>query len=317
MNFPPYRPPFFLRGGHLQSIWPKLIQPPVPRYRRELHPDSTGKTQVAYDFIDSPNADAPLVVLFHGLEGDSRSHYARTLMHHVAQCGWHGVVAHFRGCGGIRNTSHIYYHSGDSREIGHMLQILQARYPCMMAAGVSLGGNALAKYLGETGQQALPHAAAVISAPLDLTEANRALERPLSQALYAPYFLRSLLPKAADTAEYFPQVNHAAVQRAKSLKDFDEAFTAPAHGFADAAEYYRLSSAKPLLRHIAKPTLILNAKNDPFMPEHALPQTADVSEHVVLLQPEYGGHVGFPATRHIDWLPATVLQFFQAQCPSS
>lgn len=309
-DFPPYRPPLFLPHGHLQSIWPKLIQPPVPHYRRELHPDSTGQTEVAYDFIDSPHPNAPLVVLFHGLEGDSHSHYARALMHATAQRGWHGVVAHFRGCGGILNRANIYYHSGDSREIAHMLHTLKPRYPQIFAAGVSLGGNALAKYLGETGQAALPQAAAVISAPLDLTAASQALEQGLSKQLYAPYFLRSLLPKVAQTAANFPQVDHQAVQNAQSLKAFDEAFTAPVHGFDNADHYYRSVSSKPLLPHIRIPTLIINARNDPFMPAHALPHAHEVAASVSLLQPEHGGHAGFPTARHLNWLPDTVLQHF-------
>ncbi|MDO4694366.1 MAG: alpha/beta fold hydrolase [Eikenella sp.] len=314
-QLPAYRAPFWLRGGHAQSIWPKLIQPPLPAYRRELLPDSSGETEVAYDFIDGREADAPLVMLFHGLEGDSGSHYARALMHAVRQRGWHGVVAHFRGCGGVPNRARVYYHSGDSREIGHMLGLMAERYPRLYAAGVSLGGNALAKYLGEQQDRALPQAAAVISAPLDLSAASVRLEHGLSKALYAPYFLRSLLPKTAATRHRFPQADHQAVQAARSLTAFDNAFTAPVHGFADAAAYYRLASAKPLLRHIRVPTLILNARNDPFMPPDSLPQAHEVSDSVTLLQPEHGGHAGFPHARNLNWLPHTLLRYFELSPP--
>lgn len=310
-RLPAYRAPRWLRGGHAQSIWPKFIQPPPPAYRRELLPDSTGQTTVAYDFIDAADPAAPLVVLFHGLEGDSRSHYARALMHAVRRRGWHGVVAHFRGCGGTENHAPVYYHSGDSAEIAHMLALMAGRYPLIYAAGVSLGGNALAKYLGEQGSRAQPRAAAAVSAPLDLAAASRSLERPLSKALYAPYFFQSLKPKAAAVRHRFPQAGHAAVQAARSLRDFDEAFTAPVHGFADADDYYRRASAKPLLRSIAVPTLLLNARNDPFLPASALPRPHETAPCVSLLQPGEGGHAGFPAARHLDWLPETLLYYFE------
>ena len=285
-QLPAYRPPFWLRGGHLQSIWPKLVRIGSPAYRRELLPDSLGATEVAYDFVDGKRPDAPLLMLFHGLEGSSASHYARALMFAAQRHGWHGVVAHFRSCGEVENRAPVFYHSGDSAEVAHMLQLMHSRYPRICAVGISLGGNALAKYLAEQGSRAIPQAAAVVSAPLDLTAASHRLEQGLSKMLYAPYFLRSLLPKAAACAARFPQIN------------------------ADAADYYRRSSAKPLLHRIAVPTLILNALNDPFIPAESLPQASDVSPSVTLLQPEYGGHAGFPGTADLDWLPDTVLRYF-------
>ena len=309
-QLPAYRPPFWLRGGHLQSIWPKLVRIGSPAYRRELLPDSLGATEVAYDFVDGKRPDAPLLMLFHGLEGSSASHYARALMFAAQRRGWHGVVAHFRSCGEVENRAPVFYHSGDSAEVAHMLQLMHSRYPRIFAVGISLGGNALAKYLAEQGSRAIPQAAAVVSAPLDLTAASHRLERGLSKMLYAPYFLRSLLPKAAACAARFPHIDAAAVQAAANLTDFDNAFTAPVHGFADAADYYRRSSAKPLLHQIAVPTLILNALNDPFIPAESLPQASDVSSSVTLLQPEYGGHAGFPGTADLDWLPDTVLRYF-------
>ena len=311
-QLPAYRPPFWLHGGHLQSIWPKLVRIGSPAYRRELLPDSLGATEVAYDFVDGKRPDAPLLMLFHGLECSSASHYARALMFAAQRHGWHGVVAHFRSCGGVENRAPVFYHSGDSAEVTHMLQLMHSRYPRIFAVGISLGGNALAKYLAEQGSRAIPQAAAVVSAPLDLTAASHRLERGLSKMLYAPYFLRSLLPKAAACAARFPKIDAAAVQAAANLTDFDNAFTAPVHSFADAADYYRRASAKPLLHQIAVPTLILNALNDPFIPAESLPQASDVSPSVTLLQPEYGGHAGFPGTADLDWLPDTVLRYFDS-----
>lgn len=314
-RLPPYRSPAWLRGGHAQTIWAKCRIPPAPAYRRELLPDSSGQTRVAYDWLDSSDPAAPLLVLFHGLEGSSGSHYARALMHAAAAQGWLGCVAHFRGCGGVANTAPRAYHSGDSAEIGHYLATLRRLHPerPLLAAGVSLGGNALAKYLGEQGEAAWCDAAAVVSAPLDLTAASRALERGLARALYAPYFLRTLLPKVEAEHRVYPPFDLAAVRASRSLGDFDDAFTAPVHGFTDKEDYYRRAAAKPLLRGIAKPTLIINARNDPFMPAGALPGAADVSPQVLLLQPAHGGHAGFVSGRgggHLNWLPDTLITFF-------
>ncbi|MDO5640536.1 MAG: alpha/beta fold hydrolase [Neisseria sp.] len=308
-TFPPLHTPRWLRGGNLETLYAKSLQAAPPAYRRELLPDSTGQTLVAYDFIDSPDAAAPLVVLFHGLEGSSRSHYAVALMNAVAARGWHGVVAHFRGCGGVPNTAPVYYHSGDSREIEFMLQTLSARYSRIYAAGVSLGGNALAKYLGEQGRAAIPQAAAVVSAPVDLTAAGSRFDKGTTRLLYTRYFFNTLLPKARAF-----DFHTEALGRCKTLSDFDDAFTAPLHGFKDAADYYRRASCKPLLPAIETPTLLLNAVNDPFLPPEALPSAQEVSRAVTLLQPAHGGHVGFVSGRgrgHLNWMPQTLLTYFE------
>lgn len=301
MNFTPLVSPAWLRNGHTQTLYAKLIQSPTPNYRRELIADSYGEDLVAYDFIDAPNRDAPVVVLFHGLEGSSQSHYAIELMRFVQQRGWHGVVAHFRSCGGI--TSKRLYHSGDTREIEHMLQVLRERYAQIYAVGVSLGGNALAKYLGEQGKAAIPRAAAVVSAPIDLNAAAEALAQGVSQRLYIPYFMRTLMLKVP------PKQGFAC----KTLHEFDNAYTAPIHGFRDALDYYTQSQCKPFLRDIVRPTLVINAKNDPFLPAQFLPNVDEVSDNVVLLQPENGGHVGFVSGSgrgHLRWLPENILAFF-------
>lgn len=301
MNFTPLVSPAWLRNGHTQTLYAKLIQSPAPNYRRELIADSYGEDLVAYDFIDAPNRDAPVVVLFHGLEGSSQSHYAIELMRFVQQRGWHGVVAHFRSCGGI--TSKRLYHSGDTREIEYMLQVLRERYAQIYAVGVSLGGNALAKYLGEQGKAAIPRAAAVVSAPIDLNAAAEALAQGVSQRIYIPYFMRTLMTKVP------PKQGFAC----KTLYEFDNAYTAPIHGFRDALDYYTQSQCKPFLRNIVRPTLVINAKNDPFLPAQFLPNIDEVSDNVLLLQPENGGHVGFVSGSgrgHLRWLPENILAFF-------
>ena len=261
-NLPPLHSPLWLPGGHLQTVYAKLLQRTPPPYRRELLPDSGGSEQAGYDFVDAADAEAPLVVLFHGLEGSSGSHYAVEMMYAIRQRGWHGVVAHFRSCGGV--PAEKKYHSGDTREIAHMLGLLAARYRRVYAVGISLGGNALAKYLGEqgrAGQAAVPQAAAAVSAPVDLPASAAALEHGLPRLLYTRYFLNSLLPK-------MPPLPDVGI---RTLGDFDNAYTAPLHGFADKDDYYRRSAAKPYLRDIAVPTLLLNARNDPFLPARFLP----------------------------------------------
>ncbi|QEY24995.1 YheT family hydrolase [Neisseria animalis] len=326
MNATAPNTPFWLCNGNADTLFSKLLQGKPPAYRRELLPDSTGETQTAYDFIDSPDPDVPLLVVFHGLEGSSRSHYAIEMMKAVQRKGWHGVVAHFRSCGGITNTAPVFYHSGDTREIGFMLDTLAARYPKIYAVGVSLGGNALAKYLGEQGRlnRAAPvKAAAAVSAPVDLAAAGTRFDRGLTRLLYTRYFLNSLVPKARafsrfSSAETRPARLQTALSlsQCKTLGDFDDLFTAPLHGFADRHDYYRQSSCKPFLKDVAVPLLLLNAVNDPFLPPEALPSATEVSPSVTLLQPPHGGHVGFVSRDrgrlNIEWLPKTVLAYFDA-----
>lgn len=307
----PLNTPFWLRNGNAETVFAKTLQGKPPAYRRELLPDSTGQTQTAYDFVDAADPAAPLVVLFHGLEGSSRSHYAVELMKAVQARGWHGVVAHFRGCGGVTNTAPVFYHSGDSAEIAFMLETLAVRYRTVYAAGVSLGGNALAKYMGEQGADALPKAAAAISAPVDLTAAGTRFDKGMTRLLYTRYFLNSLIPKARAFAHF---QTAAPLEGCKTLGEFDDLFTAPLHGFADRFDYYRKSSCKLFLRTVAKPLLLLNAVNDPFLPPEALPVRADVSDSVTLLQPPHGGHVGFvgkdKGRLNIEWMPQTVSDYF-------
>lgn len=293
-------PPIWLHNAHLQTIYAKALQANPPCYRRELIVDRYGEDLVAYDFIDSASESAPCVMLLHGLEGSSHSHYAVELMRAVQAKGWHGVVAHFRGCGGV--ASRRTYHSGDTQELTHMLHILSQRYQTIYAVGVSLGGNVLAKYLGEVGDKSFVQAAAVVSSPVNLAAAAQALEQGVSRLIYTPYFLKTLLAKVPYSSE-----------KITSLADFDNRYTAPLHGFRDKDDYYQQAAAWRWLTEITVPTLLLNARNDPFFPEPYLPTLQDVSNRVYLFQPEHGGHVGFVTGKgrgHLRWLPETLLKFF-------
>lgn len=315
----PYRAPPWLPGGHLQTIYAYLFaRTPRVRYRRErwILPDD--------DFIDLDWLDgeetAPLVVLFHGLEGSSRGHYALTLMHALRQRGWRGVVPHFRGCSGEPNRLPRGYHSGDSAEIDMILRRFRAEYPDtpLFAAGVSLGGNALLKWLGENGPDCAPvvDAAAAVSAPLDLAAAGTALDSGFNRHTYVRHFLSTLRRKALDKiAAHRMPVDPAAIRATSTLRQFDDIFTAPLHGFRNADDYWARASSKPWLNSITVPTLLINARNDPFLPASALPSADEVSAQVIRDFPDQGGHVGFvggPFPGTLTWLPERVLNFFDA-----
>jgi predicted alpha/beta-fold hydrolase len=311
-----YRAPRWLPGGHLQTIYPATLvgKPPV-RYRRErweVHHPTLGEDFVDVDFVDG-EPDKPLVVLFHGLEGSSDSHYARGLMAALAERGWSGAVPHFRGCSGEPNRTARFYHSGDSLEIDWIMARLRARASGpLYAAGVSLGGNALLRWLGESGGKAeFVTAAAAISAPLDLARGGEALSSGFNM-LYTRIFLQTLKPKCLAKLEQFPGLfDRQALLAARDLYAFDNVVTAPLHGYRDTDDYWHRASARHVLHDITVPTLVLNARNDPFLPGEHLPNSA--ARAVTLEYPDEGGHVGFPAgpfPGRIDWLPQRILSFF-------
>ena len=318
MNNPPrYRAPVWLPGGNLQTLYPALVAPRARvSYRRERWNTPDG------DFIDldwtaeAATGDAPLLVLFHGLEGSSNSQYARGLMHGAVQRGWRGVVVHFRGCSGEINRLPRAYHSGDSTEIDWILRRLQAQHGgVLFAAGVSLGGNALLKWLGEQGQAAndVVQRAAAISAPMDLHAAGRALEHGFNM-IYTNNFLATMKRKSLDKLRLHPGLfDPAKLRVTRTLREFDDLITAPLHGFAGVDDYYTRASSKPLLLCVAVPTLLLNARNDPFLPGASLPELQQISAAITPAFPDEGGHVGFPdLSGSIGWLPQTVLEFLAA-----
>jgi len=321
-----YQAPWWLPGGHAQTIYASaLARRARVAYRRERWetPDSDF---IDLDWLDETSdarrqtpataAKVPLVVLFHGLEGSSGGHYALALMAELRSRGLRGVVAHFRGCSGEPNRLPRAYHSGDAGEIDWILRRLRARSTGpLFAAGISLGGNALLKWLGESGASAtaVVERAAAVSAPLDLMAAGDALGRGFN-LLYARHFLVTLKAKSVAKLARHPGLYDAArVRAARTLREFDDLVTAPLHGFSGTDDYWTRASSKPGLKHIQVPTLVINARNDPFLPAPALPGPADVSGAVTLEQPGEGGHVGFvsgPFPGRLDWLPRRILGFF-------
>lgn len=310
-----YHAPGWLPGGHAQTIWPLLRKGTLPAFHRErwTSPDD--------DFIDldwlPTQPGKPLVVLFHGLEGSSASPYARALMRHLTKLGWNGVVPHFRGCSGEPNRQPRAYHSGDADEVAWILERLAARFPASprYAAGISLGGNALLLWLGTRGASAstLIDAAAAICPPLDLTAAGHNLGRGFNQ-IYTRHFLTTLKRNAFAKLKNHPGLFDAdAVRISRNLYQFDNLVTAPLHGYRDTDDYWLRASSKPHLKDIHVPTLIINPKNDPFLPAHHLPGPADVAADVTLEQPATGGHVGFVTGTwpgRIDWLPQRLVRYF-------
>ena len=317
---PDYRAPRWLPGAHLQTIAAARLVP-VPRvdYRRERWETPDGDfIDVDFALPEPESASAPVLVLFHGLEGCSRSHYSLAIMRVVADRGWRGLVPHFRGCAGEPNRLPRAYHSGDSDEGDWILRRVHARYPQarLHAVGASLGGNMLAKWLGERGTDAaFVTAAASIGSPLDLAAGGAALSRGFN-LLYAKMFLATLKGKALAKIERFPGVAAAeAIRASRDLYDFDNAFTAPVHGFRNTEDYWLRASGKPWLRAVEVPHLVLNARNDPFVPADSLPRQQDVSRFVNLQQPEEGGHVGFacgPFPGNLGYLPQRLFRFFEA-----
>lgn len=318
---PAYRAPAWLPGGNLQTLYPALLaRRPTVNYRRERWDTPDG------DFIDldwtvAPAAsNAPLIVLFHGLEGSSHSHYARALMHEVARREWLGVVVHFRGCSGELNRLPRAYHSGDSAEIDWILRRLQTAHPerARYAVGISLGGNAMLKWLGEQGSIAtdIVRAAASVSAPVDLHAAGSALQNGFNM-VYTKNFLSTLKSRSLARLSAHPRLfDGNRMLAARTLREFDNLVTAPMHGFRDVDDYYDRASSKPLLVKITVPTLLLNARNDPFLPAVVLPVSSDLSTAITAEFPETGGHVGFISGTFpgsLDWLPQRLLGFFAAE----
>ncbi len=287
--------------------------PPFDRQRIEL-PDG--------DFVEADwvgptgDADAPLLVLLHGLEGSSESSYARMMMQFALDAGWAGVVLHFRGCGGSSNRLPRRYHAGDTGDVRVFLTRLRERFPqrTLLAVGYSLGGNVLLKLLGERREADLLDAAVGVSVPYDLNDSARALSLGASR-FYQRFLLGNM--RRAMTAKYRPEFApfdwHGAMA-AVTFREFDDLVTAPLHGFRDVDDYYGKSSCKQYLPGIRIPTLLLGAIDDPFLLPESYPAAGEVAASVKRQFTPHGGHVGFVYGTHPlrprYWLPERIMGFF-------
>ena len=308
-------------GGNLQTIWAAKLarryRGSIPAYKRERWDTADG------DFIDidfhgdsAATDHRPWLVLFHGLEGSSRSHYALAFASWARSQGWAYAVPHFRGCSGEINRTPRAYHSGDHEEIAWILERLRARTERpLVVIGVSLGGNALLRWAEETGDYAARIARAVctLSSPIDLAASGRAIGRGFNRQVYNRMFLRTMRQKALCKLEQFPGLfSRDKLLAARDLYDFDNLFTAPLHGFRDTDDYWARASAKPQLHRIRIPALLINASNDPIVPVASVPAQHEVASHVTICKPKHGGHAGFAAGHipgHLFALPEIVMRW--------
>lgn len=286
----PFRPPWWLKSPHLQTIWPTLMRKRCPFKgdweRIELQDG---------DFIELAwmRNDGPLVMLLHGLEGSLESHYAIPIMQALHRQGFSVVFMHLRGCSRTPNRLARSYHSGATEDLSEVLQQLRQRdQPVDAVIGISLGGNLLLKYLGESGAGSGLNAAVAVSVPFYLNKTAQHLQRGAAR-IYQEYLLHKLLTsyrrKFANRTSPL-QVDLKAID---TLFEFDELITAPLNGFQGADDYYHRCSAIGYLKGVQTPTLIIHSRDDPFMPHETTPTNEHLGPGITLELSRYGGHVGF------------------------
>ncbi|MDO6474270.1 hydrolase [Alteromonas sp. 1_MG-2023] len=319
-----FEPSWWARNRHIQTIWPRFFQKRRPvsyTWQRINTPDN--------DFLDLAWGPEPqnmhgMVVMFHGLEGSIRSHYANDMMAALSEQGWQVVMMHFRSCSGEINRQPRAYHSGETEDPAFFLDWLDKRFPDVpkVAIGFSLGGNMLLKLLGENPGQKWLQAAMAVSAPVKLDACSDSIGEGFSK-VYQNYLLKSM--KATLTSKMrkldYKDLLSLTVEHAgklASFREFDEKVTAPLHGFKDAQDYYEKCSAYPFLSAIHCPTLIVHSLDDPFMSPSIVPDATALSRNVTLELSEFGGHVGFMQggfLRPVVWLQQRAVDYFSEFLP--
>ncbi|MFZ5877656.1 MAG: hydrolase [Nitrospirota bacterium] len=302
-------PAWWLRNRHAQTIWRRVAGRASPVTYRRQRLDTPDRDFVDLDWVDraSARAPAPLLVVLHGLEGSSRAKYVLGLLSTAAAFGWDGVAVNFRSCSGELNRLPHFYHSGETQDLDWIASCLIARSPHRPLAlvGFSLGGNVLLKWLGERGEKAPDQVrgAVAVSVPYDLGVAAHRVDHGFGR-VYGQVFLRTLKAKALAKAQRFPGlVDVGLVRNLSSFAEFDEHVTAPIHGFSGARDYWTRSSCVPWLEQIRKPTLLISAADDPFLPAVYLPRESVARSSWLNAEfPDSGGHVGFV---HGTWPWAT------------
>lgn len=303
-----YTPAWWVPGAHLQTLWGKFVRR-APRVETRCEQWTTPDgDEVEIRRLDPPAGsprDTPRLLLLHGLEGTIDSVYLLGMLSHARQRGWAADVLIFRTCNGRMNRARRMYHSGETTDLDFVVRRLVSEHPSqsLLLAGFSLGGNVLLKWLGEQGTEApvQVRGAAVVSVPYDLERGSRHIERGFAR-VYGWHFLRTLRAKARAKLRSHPgSFDRGALERANSLFAFDDAVTAPLHGFQSAIDYYSRSSSMNFLAAIRRPTLLLSARNDPFLPPEVLDDVVASARRNSCLHVEIhesGGHVGFVSGRN-------------------
>lgn len=308
-----YRCPPWLPSGHVQTILPALFRRvaggAVPERERLVTPDQ--------DFLDLDwyrPGNGRLAVLLHGLEGSSRAPYIRGMAAALLAANWDVLAWNFRGCSGEINRRARFYHSGETGDLGFVLERVHPAYDRLALLGFSLGGNVTLKSLGEDPARVQPKvkAAVAFSVPCDLAASARRLDE-LGNRFYTRRFLRSLRSKVREKARRMPgAIDATGVDEIRSFQAFDDRYTAPLHGFRDAADYWSRSSCRQYLPAVRVPALLVNAANDPFLPLGCYPvEEAKASACFSLEIPPAGGHVGFPSAGGTYWAEARAVQFLE------
>ncbi|MGD8407259.1 MAG: hydrolase, partial [Thiohalophilus sp.] len=314
-----FKPAPGLSNKHIQTLLPRFINRTSIQVIEEELPLPDGDF-VDLAWVNPPQSatDKPLVVVFHGLEGSLHSPYARDILHEIQQRRWHGVLMHFRGCSGRLNRLPRSYHSGETGDARYLLQQLTNRYPNLplVAVGYSLGGNMLLKLQAEWGRESLLRAAVSVSAPLKLDICSERIHQGFSR-VYERHLVNSLVSKVLAKFEDHDYekligLTREGIRVVRSFREFDDRFTAPIHGFTDADDYYRQSSAHDYVGDIQQPALIIQALDDPFMTPRVLPPAKNLPTHIELAVSRFGGHVGFvegSIFRPGYWLPRAALDY--------
>ncbi len=306
-----FSPPFLLRNHHVQTILPSLIRRvKKPLYIRERFETSDG------DFFDVDWAkvkNAENVVLFiHGLESSSDSNYIRGMVHAFNNRGWDVGVMNFRGCSGETNRLYKSYHSGATEDIHTLVRSVFSHnfYQEIAIVGFSLGGNATLKYIGEQGDSILANRAAAVSVPCDLKASALRMALP-ENALYMKRFIRSFQEKLLLKKSVLPEgITLDYFVGMRTFQELDDRYTAPAHGYKDAEEYWRMCSATQFIPRITIPTLLISAKDDSFLGESCFPKKEALeSDNFYLEIPNHGGHLGFMKWSGEYWHETRVAGF--------
>ncbi len=314
-----FKPAWWMRNRHAQTILPRFFRPRL-------------QVPVDYETLDTPDDDflelawakhgdksAPLVVVLHGLEGNINSFYAKGLLKALVHHGFDAVLMHFRNCSREVNRQARAYHSGETSDLGFFIDTLKARFPKrpLFAVGFSLGGNVLAKYLGETKSQSGLEAGVVVSAPYHLSSSCQVIRKSCFK-LYQKYLLdrmKKSFSRKLDTIQSQIRIDKPALYAIDDLWQFDDKITAPLHGFNGAEDYYAQASSQPYLTQITTPTLLIHAKDDPMLSSQAVPTAAQVNSPVTLAVSPHGGHVGFISGSNPFkprfWLESVIPQYLQ------